>query len=65
MALISNRTVSNHWLVTVMSRRKMSRALNAVLPCVRDVFHSWLRAWVRWPARHHHEERQRARGKQV
>ena len=40
MALVANRIFSNHWLVTVMSRRKMCRAMSAVLPCARDVFHS-------------------------
>ena len=48
MALVANRSVSNHWLVTVMSCRKMCRALSAVLRCVRDVFHSCVRVVARW-----------------
>ena len=48
MALVANRIFSNHWLVTVMSCRKMCRALSAVLRCVRDVFHSCVRVVARW-----------------
>ena len=48
MALVANRIFSNHWLVTVMSRRKMCRAMSAVLPCARDVFHSYVGVVGRW-----------------
>ena len=47
MALVANRSVSNHWLVTVVSCKKMCRALSAVLRCVRDVFHSCVRVVAR------------------
>ena len=48
MALGANRSVSRHWVPTVMSRRKMCESLCAALRCVLDVFHSWVRVAARW-----------------